>query len=68
MAPLNEREVLRRQLCATVVLRFERTGSITVKVSTMAARPFTGRPSESSRFSRYDSGPSAVGTREEDRR
>jgi len=68
MAPLNEREVLGRQFCATVVLRFERTGNITVKVGILAARRFTGRPSESSRVSRYDSGPSAVGTREEDRR
>jgi hypothetical protein len=37
MAPLNEREVLRRQFCATVVLRLERTGNITVEVGTMAA-------------------------------
>ena len=42
---------------STVVLRFERTGDVAVTVDTMAARPFTGRPSESSRVSRYDSRP-----------
>ena len=40
------------------VLRLERTGNITVKVSTTAAQAVhPGRPSESSRASRYDSGP-----------